>query len=485
MSSHLRILSPLLLAALSLTLTIGAPLHAEDSNSKDKAPEKTESNKADTDEKKKSDTGPMKTDTFKGLALRSIGPAMVSGRIADLAVDPTNKNIRYVAAASGGLWKTTNAGTTWKPIFDDQGSYSLGSVKIDPKNPLTIWVGSGENNSQRAVQYGDGVYKSLDGGTTWNNMGLKTSEHISTIAIDPRDSNVVWVAAQGPLWRDGGERGLYVTRDGGKTWTKAFETSPHTGVTEVFLDPRNPDVMFATTYQRRRRVWTLIDGGPESGLRKSTDGGKTWRKITNGLPKGDIGRIGMAISPAKPDTMYAIIEATGKETGMYRSVDGGENWEKRSRLRQHQSAGLQPDRGRSERGRSRVLDGHVDECQRRRRQDHAHASARSTSTSTTTRCGSIPTTAIICSPVATVASTKAGTAARPGSGATTCRCRSSTRSDSTTRSRSTTSTAARRTTTRSAARRAIARRTASSIPTGSSWSKATASSRWSIRPTRT
>ena len=203
-------------------------------------------------------------------------------------------------------------------------------MTLDPKNPLTVWVGSGENNSQRAVQYGDGVYKSLDGGTTWKNMGLKTSEHISTIAIDPRDSNVVWVAAQGPLWKDGGERGLYVTRDGGKTWTKAFETSPHTGVTEVLLDPRNPDVMFATTYQRRRAVWTLIDGGPESGMRKSTDGGKTWRKITNGLPKVDMGRIGMAISPAKPDTMYAIIEAAGKESGMYRSVDGGENWEKRS-----------------------------------------------------------------------------------------------------------------------------------------------------------
>ena len=336
MSINLRILSSLPLAALLLTLALGAPLHAKESTSGEKAADKADPKKsADAEKKsdtdaKKADKGPMKADTFAGLALRSIGPAMVSGRIADLAVNPKDKNIRYVAAASGGLWKTTNAGTTWKSIFDDQGSYSLGNVTIDPKNPLTIWVGSGENNSQRAVQYGDGVYKSLDGGTTWNNMGLKNSEHISTIAIDPRDSNVVWVAAQGPLWKDGGERGLYVTRDGGKTWGKAFETSPHTGVTEVFLDPRNPDVMFATTYQRRRAVWTLIDGGPESGLRKSTDGGKTWRKITNGLPKGDIGRIGMAISPPKPDTMYAIIEATGKETGMYRSVDGGENWEKRS-----------------------------------------------------------------------------------------------------------------------------------------------------------
>ena len=349
-----RTRSPLMLAVLSLALAVSASVSAqeeadtkhagdqpapraaeakaaEDKAAQAKAAEAKKSEaEAKKSEAKKPDTGPMKAETFSGLALRSIGPAMVSGRIADLAVHPTDKAIRYVASATGGLWKTTNAGTTWKPIMDDQGSYSLGCVTIDPRNPLTIWVGSGENNSQRAVQYGDGVYKSLDGGTTWNNMGLKTSEHISKIVVDPRDSNVVWVAAQGPLWKDGGERGLYVTRDGGKTWSRALDISPHTGITEVFMDPRNPDVMFATAYQRQRRVWTLIDGGPESGLHKSTDGGKTWRKISNGLPKVDMGRIGLAISPPKPDTMYAIIEAAGKESGMYRSVDGGENWEKRS-----------------------------------------------------------------------------------------------------------------------------------------------------------
>jgi photosystem II stability/assembly factor-like uncharacterized protein len=275
-------------------------------------------------------SGPMKAETFSGLALRGIGPAMVSGRITDLAVHPTNKSIWYVAAAVGGLWKTNNAGTTWAPIFDDQGSFSLGCVTLDPNNPLVVWVGSGENNSQRSVAYGDGVYRSLDGGTTWTNMGLKHSEHISKIVVDPRDSNVVWVAAQGPLWSSGGERGLYVTRDGGQTWNKAFETSEHTGVTEVHLDPRNPDVMFASTYQRQRHVWTVVNGGPESGLRKSTDGGKTWRKISNGLPAGDIGRIGLALSPANPDTIYAIMDAAGKDGGLYRSVDGGENWEKRS-----------------------------------------------------------------------------------------------------------------------------------------------------------
>ena len=281
----------------------------------------------------KKEAGPMQADTFAGLALRGIGPAMISGRIADLAVNPKDKSVWYVAAATGGLWKTTNAGTTWNPIFDDQGSYSLGCVTLDPNNPLVVWVGSGENNTQRSVSYGDGVYKSLDGGTTWTNMGLKTSEHISMIVVDPRDSNVVWVAAQGPLWSSGGERGLYVTRDGGTSWKKAFETSPDTGVTEVHLDPRNPDVMYATTYQRRRHVWTVINGGPESGLRKSTDGGKSWRTITNGLPKGDIGRIGLAIAPAAPDTIYAVMDAAGKDSGTYRSTDAGENWEKRSDYR--------------------------------------------------------------------------------------------------------------------------------------------------------
>ena len=276
------------------------------------------------------DSSPLRSETFAGLSLRGIGPAMISGRVADLAVDPSHKSTWYVAAATGGLWKTVNAGTTWSPIFDDQGSYSLGCVTIDPNNPLVIWVGSGENNAQRSVSYGDGVYKSLDGGTTWTNMGLKSSEHISRIVVDPRDSNVVWVAAQGPLWSAGGERGLFVTRDGGLTWSKAFETSENTGVAEVHLDPRNPDVMFASTYQRRRHVWTVINGGPESGLRKSTDGGQTWRQISNGLPKSDIGRIGLAISPADPDTIYAVMDAAGKDGGLYRSTDAGENWEKRS-----------------------------------------------------------------------------------------------------------------------------------------------------------
>jgi photosystem II stability/assembly factor-like uncharacterized protein len=272
----------------------------------------------------------MQAATFEGLAFRNIGPAITSGRISDVAVHPTHKDTWFVAAASGGLWKTENAGTTWTPIFDGEGSFSLGCVTVDPKNPLTLWVGTGENNSQRSVGYGDGVYKSTDGGKSWENMGLKTSEHIAKILIDPRDTNVVFVAAQGPLWNSGGERGLYKTTDGGHTWKVMLTVSENTGVTDVVMDPRNPEVLLAATYQRRRHVWTLVDGGPECGLQRSTDGGNTWKKITAGLPKEDMGRIGLALAPSNPDTIYAVLEAANKSGGFYRSVDGGVNWERRS-----------------------------------------------------------------------------------------------------------------------------------------------------------
>jgi photosystem II stability/assembly factor-like uncharacterized protein len=272
---------------------------------------------------------PMAAATFEGLALRNIGPAVKSGRVSDIAVHPEKRHVYYVAVSSGGVWKTVNSGTTWEPIFDDQGSYSTGCVTLDPNDPLVVWVGTGENNSQRSVSYGDGVYKSVDGGKSWENVGLKSSEHISKILVDPRDSDVVYVAAQGPLWRSGGDRGLYKTTDGGKTWTPSLEISPHTGVTDVWMDPRNPDVLYAASYQRRRHVWTLINGGPESGIYKSTDAGQTWAEMTNGLPEGDIGRIGLAVSPADPDVVYAIVEAAEKG-GFYRSVDAGVNWTKRS-----------------------------------------------------------------------------------------------------------------------------------------------------------
>jgi photosystem II stability/assembly factor-like uncharacterized protein len=268
--------------------------------------------------------------TFAGLALRNLGPGLASGRVSDLAVHPEDEDVWYVAVASGGVWKTTDHGISWRPLFDGEGSYSIGVVTLDPNDPLTVWVGSGENNSQRSVGYGDGVYRSRDGGATWENVGLKESEHVGRIVVDPRDSKRVFVAAQGPLWRSGGDRGLYRTSDGGATWKRVLHVSDDTGVTDVVFDPRNPDVMVAAAYQRRRHVWTLINGGPESGLWKSTDGGDTWREIEAGLPKVDLGRIGLAISPVDPDVVYAIVEAARDEGGFFRSTDGGESWEKRS-----------------------------------------------------------------------------------------------------------------------------------------------------------
>lgn len=277
------------------------------------------------------DEGPFSSKTFAGLKLRGIGPALTSGRIGDIAVNPQNRHQYYLAVASGGVWKTNNSGTTWQPIFDAQGSYSIGCVALDPNNPLVVWVGTGENNSQRSVGYGDGVYKSLDGGKTWKNVGLKNSEHIGKIVIDPRNSNVVYVAAQGPLWNDGGERGLYKTTDGGQTWKRVLHISEMTGISDLVYDPREPDVLVVSSYQRRRHVWTLINGGPESGIHKSTDGGATWRQIKSGLPSEDMGRIGLAISHSNPDVLYAIIEAANDSSGFFRSMDRGENWEKRSK----------------------------------------------------------------------------------------------------------------------------------------------------------
>jgi hypothetical protein len=262
------------------------------------------------------------------LTARNLGGAFMSGRISEVAVDPTDKRTWYVAVASGGVWKTTNAGVTFTPIFDRYGSYSIGTVAVDPNAPSTVWVGTGENNSQRSVAYGDGVYKSLDGGRTFSRVGLENSEHIARIIVDPRDSDRVLVAAQGPLWSSGGDRGVYLTTDGGETWTRTLEVDEHTGAGDLVMDPTNPDVLYASSYQRARRVWTLIDGGPGSGIWKSTDGGATWRTIESGIPGGDKGRIGLAVAPTRPSTVYAMVELPGGEGGFYRSTDAGESWER-------------------------------------------------------------------------------------------------------------------------------------------------------------
>jgi photosystem II stability/assembly factor-like uncharacterized protein len=264
------------------------------------------------------------------IPLRSIGPALTSGRVSDFAFEPDRWQAHYVAMASGNLWKTVNNGVTWEAVFDNEGAYAIGVVELDPRNPNVVWVGTGENNSQRSVGFGDGVYKSLDGGKSWRNMGLKDSGHISMIRFHPADSDTVWVAAQGPLWNSGGDRGLYRTVDGGENWEKLLDIDADTGVNEFVVDPADPDVIVASSYQRRRHVWTLINGGPGSGVHKTTDGGKTWRKVTKGLPEGDLGRIGLAAAPSVPNLLYAIVEADDKGKGVYRSTDFGESWEKRS-----------------------------------------------------------------------------------------------------------------------------------------------------------
>ena len=263
-----------------------------------------------------------------GLKFRSIGPALTSGRIIDFAVNEKNPAEYYVAVASGGVWKTVNSGITYTPVFDSQNSYSIGCITLDPNNSNVVWVGSGENNSQRSVSYGDGIYKSKDSGKSWKNMGLKSSEHIGKIIVDPRNSNHIYVAAQGPLWGSGGDRGLYKSEDSGKTWNLILDISENTGVSDLVMDSSNPDVLYASSYQRRRHTWTLINGGSESAVYKSYDAGKNWTKLSNGLPGGELGRIGLAISPVNPDYVYALIEASGKKGGFFRSTDRGESWKK-------------------------------------------------------------------------------------------------------------------------------------------------------------
>lgn len=267
---------------------------------------------------------------INALSFRLVGPALTSGRIADIAVDSKNHDTWYVAAASGGVWKTTNHGTTFQPIFDNYGSYSIGCLAIAPTNNNTIWVGTGENNNQRAVAFGDGVYKSVDGGKSFKNMGLKDSEHIGKIIVHPTNENIVWVAAYGPVWSAGGERGVYKSTDGGETWKRTLEISEHTGIAEIAIDPTNPDILYTSAHQRRRREWTYIGGGPESGMYKSTDGGENWKEINSGLPKGEMGRIGIAVSPVDPDYVYAIVEARGDKGGFFRSTNKGESWSKMS-----------------------------------------------------------------------------------------------------------------------------------------------------------
>jgi len=269
--------------------------------------------------------------TFKAMELRNIGPAYMSGRIADIAIDQNNPSTWYTAVGSGGVWKTTNAGTTWTPIFDDQPVYSIGDVTIAPSNSNIIWVGTGENNGGRHISFGDGVYKSVDGGQTWKNMGLSKSEHVSDIIIHPTNPDIVWVSAQGPLWSGGGERGLYKTTDGGETWKQVLTPADKwTGVTSLLIDPRNPDKLYAATWARQRSIGAYVGTNERAGIHTSNDGGETWTELKTGLPEGNMGKIGMAISPMNPDVIYATIETDNRGGGFYRSADQGASWTKMS-----------------------------------------------------------------------------------------------------------------------------------------------------------
>jgi photosystem II stability/assembly factor-like uncharacterized protein len=264
---------------------------------------------------------------LKGLEFRGIGPALATGRIQDVQIDPKNPSVWYVASAFGGLWKTTNRGITFKPIFEEGGSFTLCCVAIDPKDSNIIWLATGENTSQRSAHFGDGVYKSTDAGATWKRVGLASSEHIGRLLIDPRNSNVVYVAAQGPLFAPGGERGVFKTTDGGQTWQPSLTISADTGANDLAFDPKNPDVLYASAYQRRRAVGQLIGGGPEGGIYKTTNAGRTWTKLSRGLPAGDTGRIALATDGRKsPATVFALINAQLKEAGFYRSDDAGASW---------------------------------------------------------------------------------------------------------------------------------------------------------------
>ncbi|SDB36220.1 Sortilin, neurotensin receptor 3 [Flavobacteriaceae bacterium MAR_2010_188] len=272
----------------------------------------------------------LTSDTFSGLEFREIGTALTSGRIADIAIQPDNEKIMYAAAGSGGVWKTENAGTTWTPIFDKESTYSIGCITIDPNDHNTIWVGTGENVGGRHVAFGDGIFVSHDAGKSWKNVGLKDSEHISKVIVSPEDSNIIWVASQGPLWSKGGDRGVFKSIDGGATWKRTLGDTEWVGATDILIDPDNTDVLYAATWQRQRTVAALLGSGPGSGIHKSNDGGETWTELTNGLPSSNMGKIGLAMSHFDSNVIYAAIELDRGKGGVYMSDDAGASWNKQS-----------------------------------------------------------------------------------------------------------------------------------------------------------
>ncbi|MEP6570652.1 MAG: hypothetical protein ABJC10_12845 [Acidobacteriota bacterium] len=271
---------------------------------------------------------PTFENAFERLEWRSIGPANMGGRTADVEGVPGNANIVYVATASGGLWKTVNAGITWKPIFERQGTLSIGDIALAPSNPDVVWVGTGESNVRNSVSFGDGVYKSTDGGKNWQDMGLKDSEHISAIAINPQNPDIVYVGALGHAFAPNDERGVFMTTDGGKTWTKTLYIDREHGVSDLEIDPTNPNILYAGMWSFERKPWTHRSGSEKGGVFKSIDGGRSWKKLTNGLPKL-LGRIGVRVAPSNPNVVYAIVES--KDGTLYRSDDRGDTFKQVSK----------------------------------------------------------------------------------------------------------------------------------------------------------
>ena len=281
-------------------------------------------------QKKKINIEELKSSDLTGLEFRSVGPAFMSGRIADIAINPENENEWYVAVGSGGVWKTVNSGTTWKPIADNETFYSTGCITIDPHNTSKVWLGTGENVGGRHVGIGHGVYVSENAGKSWKSMGLKSSEHISKIIVSPKDPNIIFVASQGPLWSSGGERGLFKSIDGGKTWNNVLSVNDWTGVTDIVIDKLNPDILYAATWQRHRNVASYMGGGPGTSIYKSTDHGKNWIEIKDGLPNSNLGKIGLAISPFDSTILYAAVETDRRNGAVYKTTNSGGSWLKMS-----------------------------------------------------------------------------------------------------------------------------------------------------------
>lgn len=264
------------------------------------------------------------------VQFRNIGPAKTSGRVVDFAVDSENSSIYYAATAYGGVWKTVNNGTTFEPIFDRYGTQSIGCVALNPHNRHEVFVGTGENNNQRSVGYGNGLYKSSDDGKSFHLVGLKTSEHIGNLAFHPTEPLVMYAAAYGPVWSKGGERGVYKSEDGGETWNQIHQVSEYTGCNEIHVDPNNSNVLYAAYHQRMRHEYTYLGGGPESAVYRSQDGGKTWKKLSGGLPGGDLGRIALALPADHAGWVYAMVEGSSDKGGIYLSTNFGESWKKQN-----------------------------------------------------------------------------------------------------------------------------------------------------------